>query len=104
MEKLVCEIKQNLKETHDRKKSHVDKKQTTKEYKLGEHVFPRVKPKKSKLISVLYAKLETRYVGPFEILSRIGHVAFQLALPPYLRIHDVFHISFFKNMLLINLI
>ena len=32
------------------------------------------------------------YVGPFEILARIGLVAYQSALPPYLRIHDVFHI------------
>ena len=31
--------------------------------------------------------------GPFEILSRIGQVAYQLALPPNLRVHNVFHIS-----------
>ena len=38
-----------------------------------------------------------RYCGPFEILSRIGQVAYQLALPPNLRVHNVFHISILKK-------
>ena len=38
-----------------------------------------------------------RYCGPFEILSRIGQVAYQLALPPNLKVHNVFHISVFKK-------
>ena len=38
-----------------------------------------------------------RYCGPFEILSRIGQVAYQLALPPNLRIHNVFHIFVLKK-------
>ena len=48
MEEMVRHIKQNLKATQDRYKSYTDKKQTTKEYKVGEHVFKRVKPKKRK--------------------------------------------------------
>ena len=42
-------------------------------------------------------KLAPRYCGPFEILSRIGQVAYQLALPPNLRVHNVFHISILKK-------
>ena len=36
-------------------------------------------------------------MGPFEILSRIEPVAYQLALPPYIRIHDVFYTYLLKK-------
>ena len=39
-------------------------------------------------------KLSSRYIGPFEIVERIGVVAYRLALPPSLEgVHDVFHVS-----------
>ena len=97
MEEMVRQINQNLKAAQDRQKSYADRKQTSKEYRVGEHVFLRVKPKKSKLRIGLYAKLAPRYVGPFENFARIGPVAYQLALPPYIRIHDVFHIYLLKK-------
>jgi len=38
--------------------------------------------------------LTPRYIGPFEVLQRIGPVAYCLVLPPTLQgIHDVFHVS-----------
>ena len=43
-------------------------------------------------------KLSQRYVGPFEILDKIGLVAYRLALTPvFANVHDVFHISVFRK-------
>ena len=77
----------------DRQKSQADLKRTPKEFWVGEHVFSKVRSKKSSLRLGSCANLAPRYCGPFEILSRIGQVAYQLALPPNLRVHNVFHIS-----------
>ena len=43
-------------------------------------------------------KLSPRFIGPFEILSRVGEVAYKLALPPILSVvHPVFHVSMLRK-------
>ena len=39
-----------------------------------------------------------RYIEPFEVLKRVGTIAYQLALPPSLSgIHEVFHVSMLRK-------
>ena len=64
---------------------------------MGEHVFIKVRPKNSSLKLGSCANLAPKYCGPFEILSRMGQVAYQLALPPDLKVHNFFHISVLKK-------
>ena len=96
MELIVKQMQVNLKLTQDKQKSQVDLKRTQKEFQVGEHVFIKVRPKKISLILGSCDKLTPRYCRPFEILSRIGQVAYQLALPLNLKVHNVFHISVLK--------
>ena len=43
-------------------------------------------------------KLSPRFIGPFEILSRVGEVAYKLALPPSLSaVHHIFHVSMLRK-------
>ena len=93
----MSQVQENLKVAQDRQKSQADLKRTPKEFQVGEHVFIKVRPKKISLRLGSCAKLAPCYCGMFEILSRIGQVAYQLALPPNLKVHNVFHISVLKK-------
>ena len=43
-------------------------------------------------------KLSPRFIGPFEILERIGTVAYRLALPPSMSgVHEAFHVSMLRR-------
>ena len=43
-------------------------------------------------------KLGPRYIGPFEILDKVGKVAYRLAFPPATAaVHDVFHVSMLRK-------
>ena len=67
------------------------------EFQVGDHVYLKVKAQKSSLKLGNCAKMEPRFCGPFEILTRIRPIAYYLALPANLRIHNEFHVSLLKN-------
>ena len=64
----MLKIKNNLKVAQDKKKNYVDKGRTHKEFKVGDHVFLKVKGNRSSLKLGNCSKLAASYCGPFEIL------------------------------------
>jgi hypothetical protein len=64
---------------------------------VGDHVFLKVKTNRNSLKLGSCAKLAARFCGPFEILERIGPVAYMLALPASMTVHNVFHVSLLKK-------
>jgi hypothetical protein len=91
-------IRERLRVAQSRQKSYVDTQRRDLEFEIGDMVFVRVAPMKGVMRFGKNGKLSPRYVGPFEILERVGLVAYKLALPPALSgIHNVFHISMLRR-------
>jgi hypothetical protein len=100
MEEQMENIKHNLKVAQDWKKSYADKNKVFRCFKVGAHVFLKVKAKRSSLRLGSFPKLAARYCGPFEILEKIGSVAYMLAIPASMRVHNLFHVSLLKKYVL----
>ena len=68
------------------------------EFEVGDHVSLKVNPKRGVVRFGKRGKLSPRFIGPFEILERIGTVAYRLALPPSMScVHEVFHVSMLRK-------
>ncbi|TYK29815.1 putative Retrotransposon protein, Ty3-gypsy subclass [Cucumis melo var. makuwa] len=81
-----------------RHKSYANVRRKDLEFNVEDMVFLKVAPMKGVLRFEKKGKLSPRFVGPFEILERIGPVAYRLALPPSLSVvHDVFHVSMLRK-------
>nr|GEU92099.1 putative reverse transcriptase domain-containing protein [Tanacetum cinerariifolium] len=99
IDKVVL-IKENLKVARDHQKSYADKRCKPLEFDVGDQVLLKVSPWKGVVYFGKKGKLAPRYVGLFEILERIGLVAYRLRLPEELNsVHDTFHVSNLKKCL-----
>ena len=91
-------IRERLRTAQSRQKSYADRRRRPLEFQVGDHVFLKVSPMRGLSRFGKKGKLSPRYVGPFEILERIGALAYRLALPPNLsQVHNVFHVSMLKK-------
>ncbi|GKA29929.1 reverse transcriptase domain-containing protein [Tanacetum coccineum] len=96
----VVVIKEKLKAARDRQKSYADNRRKPLEFEVGDRVMLKVSPWKGVVHFGKKGKLAPRYVGPFEILERIGPVAYRLRLSEELSgVHDTFHVSNLKKCL-----
>ncbi|GJU88382.1 reverse transcriptase domain-containing protein [Tanacetum coccineum] len=99
IDKVVL-IKEKLKAAKDRQKSYADNRRKPLEFEVGDRVMLKVSYWKGVIRFGKKGKLTPRYVGPFEILERVGPVAYRLRLPEELSgIHDTFHVSNLKKCL-----
>ena len=86
-----------MKASLDRQKRYADKHRVHRDYSVGDHVYLRVRERKSSLKLRICSKMSHRYYGSFEVLARIGPVAYRIALHSSTRAHNVFHVFFLNK-------
>ena len=97
-EEKVKMIREKLKVATDRQKSYTDMKRKDIRYEVGEKVFLKVSPWKKVMRFGKKGKLSPRFIGPYEVIEKVGPVAYRLALPTdFEKIHNVFHVSMLRR-------
>ncbi|XP_070032569.1 uncharacterized protein [Nicotiana tomentosiformis] len=91
-------IQERFRTTQSMQMSYAYRKVRDVAYIVGEKVLLRVLPMKGVMQFGKKGKLNSRFIGLFDMLERIGEVAYRLALPPNLaRVHPVFHVFMLRK-------
>nr|GFA09800.1 putative nucleotidyltransferase, ribonuclease H [Tanacetum cinerariifolium] len=94
----VAVAKEKLKEARSRQKSYADHHRRSLEFNHGDRVFLKVSPCRGVQRFGIKGKLSPRFIGPFEILDRVGELSYRLALPLQLsHVHNVFYVSLLRG-------
>ncbi|VFR01939.1 unnamed protein product [Cuscuta campestris] len=91
---LLRRLRSNLQAAQTRMKLLADRHRREVEFAVGDWVLLRIQPYKQHSVARRSSqKLALRFYGPFEVVERVGPVAYRLKLPKSARIHPVFHVS-----------
>ncbi|GKF04506.1 hypothetical protein Tco_0035174 [Tanacetum coccineum] len=98
--KKIKQIKDRLKTVRDRQKSYADRRRKPLDFSVGNYVLLKVSPWKGVVRFGKKGKLVPRFFGPFDIIEKVGLVAYRLDMPKELNgVHDTFYVSNLKKCL-----
>ncbi|KAB2599988.1 hypothetical protein D8674_010259 [Pyrus ussuriensis x Pyrus communis] len=97
-DKMLTMLKNNLIIAQNRMKVQADKNRSERTFEVGDWVYLKLIPYQlQSLATHAYHKLHPKFYGPFEVLEKVGSVAYKLKLPETSKIHPVFHVSCLKK-------
>jgi hypothetical protein len=80
-----------LESAQQRQKAYADQKRRDVHYTVGQKVWLSTRNITLKMVGT--PKFLPKFIGPFPIEAKVNAVAYRLALPPHMHIHNVFHVS-----------
>ncbi|XP_073225661.1 uncharacterized protein [Cicer arietinum] len=98
MDEAIKQLKYQLHIAQNKMKTHANKKRVDTKFAIGDWVFLKLRPHDQVILGArICPKLSPHYYGPFQILEKVGAVAYKLKFLESSRIHLVFHVSLLKR-------
>lgn len=95
---MINTLKHHLTRAQTRMKSQADKHKSDRAFQVGDWVWLKLQAYMQQTLQHRSnQKLAPKNYGPFQILAKIGKVAYKLCLPEDAQIHDSFHVSQLKR-------
>ena len=97
-QEMFDEARESLEKAARRMKKYADQHRQALEFQIRDKVLLKLTPHILKKVSSKTQQrgLIPKFEGPFEVIKKVGEVAYMLKLPERLKLHPTFHVSFLK--------
>jgi hypothetical protein len=96
-QELFEQAQDSLRKARKRMLKYANQKRRLLEFSVGDKVLLKLTPQIwKKILGTKHRGLVPRYDGPFEVIEKVGAVAYRLKLPERLKLHPTFHVSYLR--------